>query len=98
MIGLGAKNPIREKELQRLKNSIKIGDRINVKNLKVSQGRHASGATSAMAVVRGTVVAKYPHLVLVVLSSGLMESATWAELAVQKREKSRKAGGNVWKL
>ena len=91
----GTKNPIREKELQRLKNSIKIGDRINVKTLKVSQGRHASGA---MAVVRGTVVAKYPHLVLVVLSSGLMESATWAELAVQKREKSRKAGGNVWKL
>ena len=96
----GTKNPIREKELQRLKNSIKIGDRINVKTLKVSQGRHASGATSAMAVVRGTVVAKYPypHLVLVVLSSGLMESATWAELVVQKREKSRKAGGNVWKL
>ena len=87
MIGLGVKNPIREKELQRLKNSIKIGDRINVKTLKVSQGRHASGATSAMAVVRGTVIAKYPHLVL---SSGLMESATWAELAVQKREKSRK--------
>ena len=86
MIGLGVKNPIREKELQRLKNSI----RINVKTLKVSQGRHASGATSAMAVVRGTVIAKYPHLVLVVLSSGLMESATWAELAVQKREKSRK--------
>lgn len=78
MMGLGVKNPIREKELQRLKNSIKIGDRINVKTLKVSQGRHASGATSAMAVVRGTVIAKYPHLVLVVLSSGLMESATWA--------------------
>lgn len=94
----GTRNPIREKELQRLKNSIRIGDRINVKTLKVSQGRHASGATSAMAVVRGTVVAKYSHLVLVELASGLMESATWAELAVQKREKSRKAGGNVWKL
>ena len=90
MIVWGVKNPIREKELQRLKNSIKIGDRINVKTLKVSQGRHASGATSAMAVVRGTVVAKYPHLVLVELASGLMESATWAELAVQKREKSRR--------
>lgn len=86
----GTRNPIREKELQRLKNSIRIGDRINVKTLKVSQGRHASGATSAMAVVRGTVVAKYPHLVLVELPSGQMESATWAELAVQKREKSRK--------
>ena len=85
MMGLGVKNPIREKELQRLKNSIKIGDRINVKTLKVSQGRHAPGATSAMAVVRGTVIAKYPHLVLVELAS-----ATWAELAVQKREKSRK--------
>ena len=44
MIGLGVKNPIREKELQRLKNSIRIGARINVKTLKVSQGRHASGA------------------------------------------------------
>lgn len=90
MIVWGVKNPIREKELQRLKNSIKIGDRINVKTLKVSQGRHASGATSAMAVVRGTVIAKYPHLVLVELASGLMESATWAELAVQKREKQER--------
>ena len=86
----GTEGPIREKELQRLKNSIKIGDKINVKTLKVSQGRHASGATSAMAVVRGTVVAKYSHLVLVELASGLMESATWAELAVQKREKQER--------
>lgn len=85
----GVKNPIREKELQRLKNSIKIGDRINVKTLKVSQGRHASGATSAMAVVRGTVIAKYPYIVAVELPSGLMDSMTWAELAVQKREKSQ---------
>ena len=83
----GVKNPIREKELQRLKNSIKIGDRINVKTLKVSQGRYASSATSAIAVVGGTVIAKYPYLVLVELASGLMESTTWAELAVQKREK-----------
>lgn len=52
MIGLGVKNPIREKELQRLKNSIRIGDRINVKTLKVSQGRHASGAIAG-ALQRG---------------------------------------------
>ena len=53
MIGLGVKNPIREKELQRLKNSIKIGDRINVKTLKVSQGRHASGAGGAFKWLNG---------------------------------------------
>ena len=40
MIGLGVKNPIREKELQRLKNSIKIGDRINVKTLKAVSYTH----------------------------------------------------------
>lgn len=40
------------------------------------------------------MIAKYPHLILVELSNGLMESATWAELAVQKREKARKTGGN----
>ena len=94
MIGWGVKNPIREKELQRLKNSIQIGDRINVKTLKVSQGRHASGATSAMAVVRGTVIAKYPRLVLVELASGLMESATWRNWQCRREKKAREAGDN----
>ena len=74
---------IQKSELQRMKDSVQIGDSLIVQTLKSSEARRkGGGATSKCVALKGIVVVELP--------SGLMDSATWVELAVKKREKSQR--------
>lgn len=88
----GALSPlIRKSELQRMKDSVQIGDSLIVQTLKSSESRQGGGgATSKCVTLKGIVVAKYQHLAVVKLPNGILDSVTWVELATQSRERGRK--------
>lgn len=70
---------ITQKDIDRLRKKIKIGDKIRVKTSKAvgigQQNKRCYGA-----VRRGTVVGKYPCFAVIEFTNGAQESILWIDL------------------
>lgn len=67
-------------EIDRLKNKIKLGDKISVNTEKGYVNINPDSTKPGIAHRRGTVIAKHKHLILLQYPGGLTESFRWAEI------------------
>lgn len=68
-------------EIQRIKNKIKLGDKISVNTEKGYVNINPDSTKPGIAHRRGTVIAKYKHLIVLEYPGGLTEAFRWAEIA-----------------
>ncbi len=70
---------ITQKDIERIRRKVKIGDRIRVKTLKAASIEQLNNRQYG-AVRRGTVVKKYPHFAVIKFMNGVQESILWIDL------------------
>lgn len=68
-------------EIDRLKNKIKLGDKISVNTEKGYVNINQDSTKPGIAQRQGTVIAKHKHLVVLEYPGGLTEAFRWAEIA-----------------
>lgn len=68
-------------EIQRIRNKIKLGDRISVTTMKGYVNINPDSTKPGIAHRRGTVIAKHKHLIVLEYPGGLTEAFRWAEIA-----------------
>ena len=68
-------------EIDRLKNKIKLGDKISVNTEKGYVNINQDSTKPGIAQRRGTVIAKHKHLIVLGYPGGLTEAFRWAEIA-----------------
>nr|WP_147355029.1 MULTISPECIES: hypothetical protein [unclassified Clostridium] len=68
-------------EIDRLKNKIKLGDKISVNTEKGYVNINQDSTKPGIAHRRGTVIAKHKNLVVLEYPGGLTEAFRWAEIA-----------------
>ena len=68
-------------EIDRLKNKIKLGDKISVNTEKGYVNINQDSTKPGIVNRRGTVIAKHKHLVVLEYPGGLTEDFRWAEIA-----------------
>ena len=68
-------------EIDRLKNKIKLGDRISVTTMKGYVNINPDSTKPGIAHRWGTVIAKQKHLIVLEYPGGLTEAFRWAEIA-----------------
>ena len=68
-------------EIDRLKNKIKLGDKISVNTEKGYVNINQDSTKPGIVHRRGTVIAKHKHLVVLEYPGGLTEDFRWAEIA-----------------
>ena len=68
-------------EIDRLKNKIKLGDKISVNTEKGYVNINQDSTKPGIAQRRGTVIAKHKHLSVLEYPGGLTEAFRWAEIA-----------------
>lgn len=68
-------------EIQRIRNKIKLGDRISVTTMKGYVDINPDSTKPGIAHRRGTVIAKHKHLIVLEYPGGLTEAFRWAEIA-----------------
>ena len=68
-------------EIDRLKNKIKLGNRISVTTMKGYVNINPDSTKPGIAHRRGTVIAKHKHLIVLEYPGGLTEAFRWAEIA-----------------
>ena len=68
-------------EIQRVRNKIKLGDRISVTTMKGYVNINPDSTKPGIAHRRGTVIAKHKHLIVLEYPGGLTEAFRWAEIA-----------------
>lgn len=75
-------------EVEKVRRTIKIGDRISIVTEKgyVNLEPNPKNTRAGGALRRGTVIAKHKHLVVLRYPGGLTESFRWSELADRVRE------------
>ena len=68
-------------EIDRLKNKIKLGDKISVNTEKGYVNINQDSTKPGIAQRRGTVIAKHKHFIVLEYPGGLTEAFRWAEIA-----------------
>ena len=68
-------------EIQRIRNKIKLGDKISVNTEKGYVNINPDSTKPGNTHRRGTVIAKHKHLVVLEYPGGLTEAFRWAEMA-----------------
>ena len=68
-------------EIQRIRNKIKLGDRISVTTMKGYVNINPDSTKPGIAHRRGIVIAKHKHLVVLEYPGGLTGAFRWAEIA-----------------
>ena len=68
-------------EIDRLKNKIKLGDKISVNTEKGYVNINQDSTKPGIAQRRGTVIAKHKHLIVLEYPGGFTEAFRWAEIA-----------------
>ena len=68
-------------EIDRIKNKIKLGDRISVTTMKGYVNINPDSTKPGIAHRWGTVIAKHKHLIVLEYLGGLTEAFRWAEIA-----------------
>lgn len=68
-------------EIQRIRNKIKLGDRISVTTMKGYVNINPDSTKPGIAHRRGTVIAKHKHLIVLEYPGELTEAFRWAEIA-----------------
>lgn len=79
---------INPREIEKVRRSIQVGDRISVETEKgyVFLEPDPENPRARSMWRRGTVIAKHRHLVVLQYPGGLTESFRWAEIADRVRE------------
>ena len=70
---------ITQKDIERIRRKVKIGDRIRVKTLKAASIEQLNNRQYG-TMRRGTVVEKYPHFAVIKFMNGVQESILWIDL------------------
>lgn len=78
---VGPRGGIYPAEIDRLKNKIKLGDKISVNTEKGYVNINPDSTKPGIAHRRGTVIAKHKNLVVLEYPGGLTEAFRWAEIA-----------------